>query len=149
MKPFRFALQAVLDARVHTEDEARAALRAAGETRGATEAAVVRLRADCANARRRLAPGALAARPTLVDIEFVAEALARGRECARDASEREAAARANFATARDERRRVEALRDRARAAFDREADLRETTTIEDANGERHNAATLFAPSFHN
>jgi hypothetical protein len=149
---FRFALQPLLDARRRTEDEARARTFAAANESARERERAAALRAAFVRAGRALhAPTSDlgAVRDALAAAELYGDAVARADAAVRRAAEREAAARAEFARVRAERRQVEALRDRARAAFRAELALREERELDEAAGARHNAATLFASSFHN
>jgi len=154
MSVFRFALQPLLDARRRAEDEARARMFAAANESERERERAAALRAAFVRAGRVLhAPigerDARALRDALAAAELYGDALARADAAVRRAAEREAAARDHFTSARAEHRQVEALRDRARAAFREELARREERELDEAAGARHNAATLFASSFHN
>jgi len=151
---FRFSLQPLLDARERDEDEARAILLAAAHGAACERARAAALRAQLAQAGRAFVAASLkrepaAVRTALVERELLLAALARAGALACAANEGEAAARREFAGPWSARRRIEVLRDRARATFQQAAERREERELEEARNLPHNAATLFAPSFHN
>ncbi len=154
MTAFRFALQPLLDARQRAEDEARARLFAAASAHARDLARAQALRAAFVRAGRVLAApeqerDARAVREALSAADLYATATTRADAAARESAARESAAREAFAGARRERRQIEALRDRARAAFRERLARAEECELDEAANRRHNAATLFASSFHN
>jgi len=146
---FRFALQPLLDARERAEDDARANLLAASAAVARDRARAATLRAELTRAgRRALRPGP-GVRTAFVEIELLLAAIAAAETAAHAGTAREAAARDVFAEARRARRQIEMLRDRALGAHRAAMERREEREIEESNNARHNAATLFASSFHN
>jgi flagellar FliJ protein len=145
---FRFALQPLLDARERAEDDARANLLAASAALARERSRIASLRTGLTRATHALRRSP-AGRTALVEIELLLAAIGAAETAARAVTERESAARHALAEARRARRQVEALRDRALGAHRAAAERREQREIEESNNARHNAATLFASSFHN
>jgi flagellar biosynthesis chaperone FliJ len=154
MSRFRFALQPLFEARESHERECRLDLAAAAcalaeerqRARGAHDAFSRAARSFAASATQ-LPPEAF--REALVRLELFERAARSADASVGRFALREESARAAFVRARAERRRIEALRERALAAYETETERRETHALEEANLATHNAVTLSAFSLHN
>jgi len=136
--PFRFGLQPLLDARAEAEDDARAGLMAAArlQARARDDAAALRVefgRGSRAFAKAAREQCAHALRDVLTELDLLRTAIERTDALVRRRSADVVEARTTFTAAQRERRQVEVLRDRARAAFRLKAERREAAALDEAN----------------